>query len=45
MDLKEVFCYPQESVLCSIGYGSGDIIKTSKCVLMTELEKNPNGVD
>ena len=43
--LKEVFCYPLGPVPWSIAYGSGDMIKTSKSALMTELEKGATDVD
>ena len=45
VDLKEVFCYPLKPVPWPIAHGSGDMIKTSKPTLMTELEKGTTNVD
>ena len=39
IDPKEDFCYPLGPVPCSIAYSSGDMIKTSRSALITELEK------
>ena len=39
IDPKEDFCYPLGPAPCSIAYSSGDMIKTSKSALITELEK------
>ena len=38
-DLKEDFCYPLGPLPWSIAYSSGDMIKTSKSVLILVLEK------
>ena len=43
--LKEVFCYTLGHVPWLIAYGSGDMIKTSKSALMTELEKGATNID
>ena len=45
VNLKEVFCYPLWPVPWSIAFGSGDMIKTSKSVPMTELEKGATDAD
>ena len=45
VDLKEVFCYPLGPVPWSVAYGSDDMIETSKCALMTELEKGATDAD
>ena len=45
LDLKEVFCYPLGPVPWSIANSSGDMVKTSKSVLMTELEKGATDVE
>ena len=39
VNFKDVFCCPLRPVRWSIAHGSYDMIKTSKYLLMTELEK------
>ena len=45
LDLKQIFCHPLGPVPRSLGTNTGELIKTSKSILMQELEKGPTCED